>query len=170
MSINFQHEAPCPIASLLELMGERWSFLIIRDAFYGVRRFDGFQQHLGISKKVLSQRLHKLVETGILQKELYQQRPDRHEYRLTAKGQDLFPVLMTMMRWGNRWLVKDEQKTVELQHKDCCEKAEPRLVCSVCGKPMTPGRVQAVPGPGVSRDVVQEFRKIIRKSEYKPDV
>jgi len=100
----------CPIEGLLDIMGERWSFLILRDAFYGVRRFDGFQQHLGISKKVLSQRLRKLVAADILRRVQYQEHPPRYEYRLTAKGRDLFPVVLTMMRWGNRWLAEPGQE------------------------------------------------------------
>jgi len=91
----------CPVEGLLNIMGERWSFLILRDAFYGVRRFDGFQQHLGISKKVLSQRLRKLVAEGILRRIQYQPHPARYEYRLTARGRDLFPILLAMIRWSN---------------------------------------------------------------------
>jgi len=164
MLIDFQHEAPCPIAQLLDLIGERWSFLIIRDAFYGIRRFDGFQKHLGISKKVLSTRLNTLVEAGILHKVLYQHSPDRYEYRLTAKGRELFPVLLTMMRWGNRWLVEEGEQTVELIHADCGGKTEGRLVCSHCEQPVTPARIKAVPGPGTTREVAQAFRQIIKKS------
>jgi len=165
MVIDFQHEAPCPIALLLELVGERWSFLIIRDAFYGVRRFDGFQQHLGISKKVLSLRLSKLVQAGVFHKTLYQQRPGRYEYRLSAKGRELFPVLLSMMSWGNRWLVGDKEQTVELLHKDCGEKVAAKLVCDHCEQPITPARVKAVPGPGASPELVQAFRQIVRNSE-----
>ncbi|GAV21467.1 putative HTH-type transcriptional regulator YybR [Mariprofundus micogutta] len=169
MSINFQREAPCPIAQLLELLGDRWSLLIIRDAFYGVRRFDGFQQHLGISKKVLTMRLTTLVDAEIMKKERYQSKPERYEYRLTAKGRELFPVLLTMMRWGNRWLVDEGEETVQLLHSNCGEKTEPRMVCSHCEQPITPARIQAVPGPGANREVVQAFRQIVRKSEVKKE-
>jgi len=165
MSVNFQHEAPCPISQLLELVGDRWSLLIIRDAFYGVRRFDGFQQHLGISKKVLTMRLNKLVEAEILKKELYQSRPDRYEYRMTIKGRELFPVLLTMVRWSHRWLVAEGQETIQLLHKDCGKTVEPKVICSHCDQPVTAARVQVMPGPGASREAVQAFRKIVRKSE-----
>ena len=170
MPMNFQLEAPCPIALLLEQVGDRWSPLIIRDAFYGVRRFDGFQQHLGISKKVLTMRLNALVQAEILKRELYQVKPDRYEYRLTIKGRELFPVLLTMMRWGNRWLVPEGQETVQLVHIDCGEKIEPKLICSHCEHPISPAVTRTMPGPGASREVVQAFRQIVRKSEHKPDM
>ncbi|OIO74127.1 MAG: transcriptional regulator [Zetaproteobacteria bacterium CG1_02_53_45] len=170
MTINFQLEAPCPIALLLELVGDRWSPLIIRDAFYGVRRFDGFQQHLGISRKVLTMRLNALVQAEILKRERYQVKPDRYEYRLTIKGRELFPVLLTMMRWGNRWLVPAGQETVQLLHIGCGEKIEPKLVCSHCDEPISAADTRTMPGPGAGLEVVQAFRQIVRKSEHKPDM
>jgi len=137
------HEA-CPITRLLEIVGDRWSFLIIRDVFYGVRRFDAMQKHLGISKKILADRLSRLQQTGIFKKVPYQQRPERFEYRLTPKGRDLFPVLLTMMRWGNRWCNNGNQHGLKLQHLSCGEIVEPELVCSHCKQPLTPARVRAI--------------------------
>ncbi len=137
------HET-CPVTRLLEIVGDRWSFLIIRDVFYGVRRFDAMQKHLGISKKVLSERLGRLLQAGIFKKVPYQQKPQRFEYRLTPKGRDLFPVLLTMMCWGNRWLHDGSGKALQLQHQLCGDIIEPKLVCSHCKQPLTPARVRAV--------------------------
>jgi len=137
------HET-CPITRLLDIVGDRWSFLMIRDVFYGVRRFDAMRQHLGISKKVLADRLNRLQQAGILMKKPYQQRPERFEYRLTQKGKELFPVLLTMMRWGNRWLNDEDGAELKLQHQSCGEMIEPELVCGHCKQTLTPARVRAV--------------------------
>ena len=92
----------CSVARALEAIGDRWTMLVIRDAFVGVRRFDEFQQRLGIARNVLTDRLSRLVEDGILERHRYQERPPRFEYRLTDKGVDLFPVLVSLMKWGDR--------------------------------------------------------------------
>src|SRR4051812_29482724 len=97
----------CAIAGSLELIGERWTLLIIRDAFLGIRRFDDFQRHLGIARNVLQTRLERLVDAGILRRARYQERPERFEYRLTSKGVDLWPVLVSLMHWGNRHVYPD---------------------------------------------------------------
>ncbi len=133
----------CPITRSLDLIGERWSILIIRDVFYGVRRFDALQRHLGISKKVLAGRLARLQQANIFRKVPYQQKPERFEYRLTQKGRDLFPVLLTMMRWGNRWLDEKSKPHLILMHLGCGEVVEPELVCSHCKKPLSPASVRA---------------------------
>ena len=97
----------CSVAQCLEVIGEWWSMLIVRDAFLGVRRFDDFQSRLGISRNILTTRLTSLVEAGVLQKVPYQERPLRHEYRLTEQGHDLWPVLTAMREWGDRWAAPD---------------------------------------------------------------
>jgi len=155
----------CPIEGLLNIMGERWNFLILRDAFYGVRRFDGFQQHLGVSRKVLSQRLRKLVAAEILRRVQYQKRPARYEYRLTSRGRDLFPVLLTMVRWGNRWLAEAGREWLQLTHKGCGEKIEPEVVCNHCYEPLTWARVQALPGPRASEEAIHALGEAIAKSK-----
>ncbi len=141
----------CPITRLLEIVGDRWSFLIIRDVFYGVRRFDAMQKHLGISKKVLADRLSRLQQAGIFKKVSYQQRPQRFDYRLTPKGRDLFPVLLTMMRWGNRWLNDGHSHGIKLQHQACGKTVEPEVVCSHCKQPLTPAKVRAVVIPNSAK-------------------
>src|SRR6266511_5373666 len=98
----------CSIARALELVGERWTLLIIRDAFLGLRRFDQFQRSLGVARNVLTDRLNRLVEEGILRRVPYQERPVRFEYRLTDKGRELWPVMMTLMQWGDRHYIEPE--------------------------------------------------------------
>src|SRR5712692_2233716 len=93
----------CSVAQTLEVIGEWWTLLILRDSFQGVRRFDDFQRRLGVARNVLTQRLDRLVEQGILARRQYQDRPARYEYRLTAKGLDLYPVVIALMDWGDRW-------------------------------------------------------------------
>ena len=93
----------CSIASALDIVGEPWTLLIVRDAFYGVRRFDDFQENLGIARNVLTARLKKLVEAGVFRKTAYRQRPLRHEYRLTDKGAALLPTMIALRQWGERW-------------------------------------------------------------------
>src|SRR5687767_8277023 len=96
-------ELECSIARTLEVVGDRWSLLILRDAMYGVKRFDDFQRDLGVARNILTERLTKLTARGVLEKVPYEQRPVRYEYKLTDKGKDLMPVLLTMMTWGDRW-------------------------------------------------------------------
>jgi DNA-binding HxlR family transcriptional regulator len=139
----------CSIARSLELVGEWWTFLILRESFNGVRRFDDMQKHLGIARNVLTNRLNSLVEHGILSKVLYQEKPERYEYRLTDKGRDMYPVLLALKQWGDKWL--GYPPTVAFTHKTCGHKTEPQFTCSHCGKPihvreMTPEPLHSSPG------------------------
>jgi DNA-binding HxlR family transcriptional regulator len=137
----------CSVAQCLEVIGEWWSMLIVRDAFLGVRRFDDFQSRLGISRNILTNRLASLVEAGVLEKVPYQERPLRHEYRLTAKGRDLWPVLTTMREWGDRWAAPGGAP-LELVHDACGEVMVLSHTCSACGEPVDSRSVRARPGPG----------------------
>jgi DNA-binding HxlR family transcriptional regulator len=121
----------CSLARTWAVIGERWTMLIMREAFRGTRRFDAFQQRLGIGRNVLSNRLTRLTADGIFERVRYQEAPDRYEYRLTEKGMDLYPVLLMLMRWGDRYKV--DEPPVRLFHKDCGELASPELTCSHCG-------------------------------------
>src|SRR5450759_5437164 len=96
-------EMNCSVARTLEIVGEWWTMLVVREAFNGVRRFDDFQARLGIARNVLAARLLGLVEHGVLERRLYQERPERYEYRLTQKGLDLYPVLLSLLSWGDKW-------------------------------------------------------------------
>ncbi|MDQ6987576.1 MAG: helix-turn-helix domain-containing protein [Mariprofundaceae bacterium] len=156
--------ANCPIEGLLNTLQDRWAFLILRDAFYGVRRFDGFRQHLGISRKILSARLNRMVQEGIFSRTPYQQQPVRHEYILTGKGRDLFPLLLTMIRWGNRWLAEPDMPVLEIRHIACGEITEPTVVCNYCREMLTPARVRPVAGPGAKMEAVEALKGAVRKS------
>ena len=155
---------PCPIAGLLEIVQDRWAFLILRDAFYGVRRFDAFRRHLGISRKILAARLQTMVEAGLFCKTPYQQRPLRHEYLLTARGRDLMPVLLAMIGWSRRWLDGAEKDALRLQHTDCGQVMTPRMHCGACGETLSFGHVRPLAGPTAPREAVRSLRDAVRKS------
>lgn len=139
----------CSIAQTLAVVGDRWTLLILRDAFLGTRRFEKFHRQLGVSRHRLTERLNKLVDNGVLEKVLYQERPPRYEYRLTEKGLDLLPVMLTLSDWGTRWCADDTGAPVEYLHRTCNRLARPVLSCSECGEPMTPGTVLPQVGPAL---------------------
>jgi DNA-binding HxlR family transcriptional regulator len=127
---------PSSVAATLQVTGDRWSALLIRESFYGSTRFDEFQQRLSIATNILTQRLRRLVDLGILTRNAYRQRPTRHEYRLTEKGMDLYPVPLSMLAWGNRWVFAD-RPPVRLTHQKCGRPLTPILTCSACAEPIS---------------------------------
>ncbi len=133
----------CPVASALEVVGERWTLLIIRDVFLGIRRFDDLQRDLGVARNVLQARLERLVEQGVLVKRPYQERPPRHEYRLTDKGADLWPVLVALLQWGDRYGLEGERPMI-LQHRGCGGELDDRRRCTACGADVTVTEAVAV--------------------------
>jgi DNA-binding HxlR family transcriptional regulator len=137
----------CSVARTLELVGDRWTLLIIRDAMLGRRRFDDFQQSLGLARNVLSDRLARLVEAGILRRVRYQERPERYEYRLSTKGRELQVPLIALMQWGDRHLATGGPPRL-VEHAGCGGDAVAQLVCSDCGAELGPGEVHTRPGPG----------------------
>jgi DNA-binding HxlR family transcriptional regulator len=139
----------CSIAQCLEVVGEWWTMLIVRDALFGVSRFDDFQARLGISRNVLNQRLGHLVDHGVLERVRYQDRPPRDDYRLTAKGRDLWTVATAMRQWGDRWAAPNGPP-VEAVHRPCGHRAEMVPTCSTCGEPVRPSEIEPVPGPGAT--------------------
>jgi DNA-binding HxlR family transcriptional regulator len=128
----------CSIARTVEVVGEWWTFLILRDAMlYDARRFEEFQSRLGIARNVLAARLQTLVEHGIFEMTPYQQHPERFEYVLTDKGRDLFPVLATLLQWGDRWMADKAGPPASFVHGKCGHNASPmRLICAHCGEPV----------------------------------
>jgi len=132
-------DARCPIARSLDLVGEWWSLLILRDAFRGVRRFDDFQASLGIARNLLARRLKRLVAAGLLETRPYSTRPPRHEYRLTDKGRDLYPVLMTLLDWGTRWAPLPSSAVAVSRRTGAL--LDPVLVDRATGEPITPATV-----------------------------
>ncbi|MDF2445932.1 MAG: Transcriptional regulator, HxlR family [Moraxellaceae bacterium] len=143
-------EMPCSVARSLSILGDRWTLLILRNAFLAVRRFDDFQSQLGVTRHILAERLSRLVETGVLKKVAYQDNPPRYEYRLTEMGRDLYPVLLALTTWGDKWLDEGKGVPLEYVHKSCGHKFRPTMVCSECRAPVTPHDVQPVAGPGLA--------------------
>lgn len=127
---------PCSIARTLDIVGDWWAPLILRESFRGARRFSEFNERLGLSRNTLTSRLEHLVEQGMLEKVRYLERPERFEYRLTAKGDDFYPVLMAMMAWGDRWLAGKNGPPVIAEHRECGETVQGVYVCEVCGEPI----------------------------------
>ena len=136
---------PCSIARTQVSMGDWWSGLLIREAFFGVRRFDEFQVNLNMATNILSARLARLVEHGILSQIRYQDRPARYEYRLTEKGLDLYPVPLSMIMWGDRWKSPDSPP-ITLFHNPCGRRLVGVLSCGSCAEPITRADV-VIPAP-----------------------
>jgi DNA-binding HxlR family transcriptional regulator len=134
----------CPVASTLEVIGERWTLLIVRDVFLGIRRFEDIQRDLGVARNILQARLERLVEEGILVKRPYQERPLRSEYRLTEKGADLWPVLVAMLQWGDRHALEGGERPMILQHRGCGGELDDRRRCLLCGADVTVTEAVAV--------------------------
>jgi DNA-binding HxlR family transcriptional regulator len=137
----------CSVAQCLEVVGEWWSMLILRDSFLGVTRFDDFQRRLGISRNILQQRLSRLVDADVLVRVPYQDHPKRYDYRLTDKGRDLWPVINAMRQWGDRYAAP-EGPPLRLVHKSCGATTHIDLVCAACGEAVGARDVTAVAGPG----------------------
>lgn len=141
----------CSIQASLDILGDRWTILILRDAFRGVRRFDEFRRDLEIARPVLTDRLKRLVGHGVLERRLYCERPPRYEYRLTEKGMALSPALVALMRWGDRWVRPDGAPTV-LVHEACGHPLDQQFVCWECDETFTPYDIASRPGPGRETD------------------
>lgn len=137
--------ASCSIARAMDLLGERWTMLILREAFWGVRRFTELQRNLGIARNILSSRLQALVAAGILERRLYKEEPERYEYVLTEKGRDLYPAIVAIMRWGDKHLDEGAGAPLVLRHT-CGEDAAPHLACAHCGDPVDPREITPEPG------------------------
>jgi DNA-binding HxlR family transcriptional regulator len=136
----------CSVARTWAVLGERWTMMVVREAFRGTRRFDAFQRRLGVGRNVLSDRLGRLTAEGVFERVRYQASPDRFEYRLTEKGRDLYPVLLALMGWGDRYQV--EEPPVRMIHKGCGHEAAPELTCAHCGEPVGPHSLRAEYAPG----------------------
>jgi DNA-binding HxlR family transcriptional regulator len=147
----------CSVAQCLDVVGEWWSLLIVRDAFLGVTRFDDFQVRLGISRNILTQRLNHLVEREVLKRVAYSDHPPRSEYRLTAKGRDLWQVVTAMRQWGDTWAAP-AGAPVETRHISCGHVVTAVPACSHCGEPLEARTVTAVPGPGATEGTFERTR------------
>ena len=140
-------EEPCSVARTIGVIGDRWTLLILRECFLRTRRFEGFQSALGITRHLLAERLKKLVRTGILRRIPYQETPKRHEYILTQKGLDLYPIVMAIVHWGDVYMAGKKGRPLLHTHDLCGKDFDPVMVCSECGEPLSPKQVRVRPGP-----------------------
>ncbi|HEU4738072.1 MAG TPA: helix-turn-helix domain-containing protein [Solirubrobacterales bacterium] len=143
----------CSVAKALEVIGERWSLLIVRSVMHGNRRFGEMQESLGIARNVLSARLQRLVDEEILERRAYQESPPRYEYFLTEKGLDLWPALIALLNWGDRYSPDPEGPRRLIVHKECGGTVSERGICESCGKLLHARDAKQVPGPGAREPV-----------------
>src|ERR1700674_4450706 len=149
---------PCPIARTADLIGDGGTLLIMREACLGERRFEEFQRTLGIGRNILTARLNKLVDEGLLTKVPYQERPVRHEYRLTDKGRDVYPILAAMAAFGDKWLLGNDRPPLVLHHTTCDHDMHAVVTCSECAQPIDVRGVRARPGSGYPTDILRRGR------------
>lgn len=142
----------CSVARSLEIIGEWWTLLIVRDAMLGIRRFDDFVERLGISRNVLADRLETLVDAGVLERRPYDEARGRFDYLLTDKGRALWPVVTALRQWGDEWIAGAGNEPLLLEHRDHGHRTTARLTCDVCGEELDARSVRAVPGPGAKAD------------------
>jgi len=138
----------CSLARGLDLIGDWWSPLIVRDLFLGVARFDELVEDLGISRNLLTRRLKSLASNGIVERVAYRRKPIRYDYRLTAAGRDLVPAILALTAWGDRWARPREGSPILFIHKNCGHRFEPQVTCSACGDVVESEAVRAIGGPG----------------------
>jgi DNA-binding HxlR family transcriptional regulator len=133
----------------MDLLGDQWTLLVLREAFYGVTRFDQFQESLGIARNTLTERLDRLVGAGLLERVRYQLKPARYEYVLTAMGHDFFPALTAIMHWGDRWLDGGAGPPITLRHNACGRATHAEVHCTHCDGDLSSDTVTMEPGPGL---------------------
>jgi DNA-binding HxlR family transcriptional regulator len=145
--------ANCTVGAAIGIIGEKWTFLVLREAFNGVRRFADMQRRTHAPRQVLSDRLSRLVHQGLLYRAVYQEegQRSRHEYRLTDKGRDLYLVMVALLQWGDRYAAAPDGPPVVLIHRDCGEPVHLQLACSAGHTVGSPNEVTPLPGPGARR-------------------
>lgn len=146
-------EWPCSVARVLEVIGDPWTPLVLRDAYHGLRRFDEFQKSLGIARNTLADRLRRLVDGGMLRTQLYQDNPPRKEYLLTEMATDFLPVLAAMLSWGDKWLVGETGSPITMTHGSCGHVVDAQVVCSHCSSPIHLEDVAFGFGPGYPEEL-----------------
>ena len=147
---NDYENQSCSIAGALEVVGERWSLLIVRDILLGLRRFDELQSHLGIARNILQARLARLQAQGVIERVPYQERPLRHEYMLTEKGLDLWPAIVALMKWGDRYTPPEGGPAVLIEHRGCGGAVDEHRICERCGARLKARDAVGRPGPGAA--------------------
>jgi DNA-binding HxlR family transcriptional regulator len=142
----------CSVAQSLEIIGEWWTLLILRDALLGVTRFEEFHDRLGIARNILSARLDTLVEAGVMDRRVYDESRDRADYVLTKKGRALWPVLTAIREWGDTWVVGKGSAAVTMVHTTCGARTHAVMACEACGEPLRGREIRLVDGPGARAD------------------
>ncbi|MBC8210148.1 MAG: helix-turn-helix transcriptional regulator [Gammaproteobacteria bacterium] len=158
------------IAHVLECLGEGWSMLIIREAFFGIRRFEEFQSHLGIARNILTSRLKKLCETGILERVPIKPGAKRHEYLLTAKGKELMPLLITLTQWGDKWIYGKGNEPIIFLDRKHAKPISPILVHAKDGRKLRPREIMPTAGPGANKQAkarLKELAELARELDKK---
>ena len=143
-------EEQCSLARTVAVIGDRWSLLILRECFLRVRRFEEFQSRLGVTRHLLAERLQNFVRYGVLRRTRYQESPARHEYILTQRGLDLYPVVMSIVHWGDTHMVDERGRPLLHEHRNCGKLFDPVMICSECGEPVHAKEVHTHPGPGAA--------------------
>ncbi len=150
-------EQPCSVARTLDIVGDRWTPLVIRDLALGISRFDAVQRDLGISRKVLTQRLEALTEHEVVVRIPYQDNPPRYDYRLTEKGNDLAMVVLALQQFGDKWSFGENGPPIRWQHLGCGAISTPTVCCDACGVPIRPGDAIPLPGPSFDPERAPEI-------------
>lgn len=163
----------CSVARTIGVVGERWTLLLLREFFLGSHRFEILQAHTGISSRTLTDRLQRLQQFGIITAVAYQENPLRYEYHLTDKGLDLYPIIVSLTRWGDRWMrAKGEPPPARLVHKGCGHAFKPVLTCASCGQKASARDVRVEIGPELraERTMMEDefFTAVSRKTKEKP--
>lgn len=159
MKLKSFSDMNCTIAQSLEVVGERWSLLVLRESFLGTRRFEDFRERLGIARNILTDRLERLVAGGILERRQYQERPQRFEYRLTPKGLDLYEVILALKKWGDRWAAGEEGLPLLLRHNGCGEVFDVEATCPHCHERVDARSVTYELGPGAGPQEVRRYEQ-----------
>lgn len=147
---------PCSIARTVDILGDGWTLLVLREIFYGESRFDGFINSLGIARNTLTDRLRRLETAGLLQRRAYQSEPVRHEYLLTDKGRDFFGVLAAINAWGDRWLTGEQGVPIVMRHTSCGRNTHAQVTCSSCNEPLHHEDVTVHAGPGYPARLLED--------------
>ena len=150
-------EEQCSLSRTVAVVGDRWTLLILRECFLRVRRFEAFQSSLQITRHLLSERLKKLVRFGILRRVPYSEAPKRYEYILTERGLDLYPIIMSMVHWGDAHMGDERGRPLLHEHKKCGKQFDPVMVCSECGEPIIAREVHVHAGPGAAEGTAEEM-------------
>lgn len=148
------------VAHILDFLGEGWSMLIIREAFFGIRRFEEFQRHLGIARNILATRLKKLCENGILERVPIKQGAKRHEYVLTSKGKELMPLLIALTQWGDKWVYGEGREPIIFLDKEKRQPISPIRVLSADGRELRPREMLPTAGPGANQEAQKRLLEL----------